>query len=211
MIGYIGMSVTYFWSCGPAGRSWARPSHWALPRLRPNNPHRPKPPTPTRTSSPMNSSKIRSAPCSRITVTPATLRQKWAELRLDSREAMLQGGKSGPAILPGDPDGSLLIKAVRQQNDNLKMPLGRKLEASQIAVFAEWVRMGAPWPETNAAPPAPAAANKGFTITDAQRSFWSFQPLKEPAPPAIAENASWARTPIDHFVLAKLRNRIWSR
>ena len=70
-------------------------------------------------------------------------------LRVDSRERLLQGGKSGPALMPGDPDKSLLIQAVRQTGD-LKMPKGGKLKPAEIQALADWVKMGAPWPETKA-------------------------------------------------------------
>ena len=71
-------------------------------------------------------------------------------LRVDSRERLLQGGKSGPAVMPGDPDKSLLIQAVRQTGD-LKMPKGGKLKPAEVQALTDWVKMGAPWPETKAA------------------------------------------------------------
>src|SRR5258708_6061335 len=121
-------------------------------------------------------------------------------LRVDSRERLLQGGKSGPALTPGDPDKSLLIQAVRQSGD-LKMPKGGKLKPAEIQALTDWVKMGAPWPETKAAATAPSSPNK--VITPEQRAFWSFQPLKDPSIPAVKEK-SWAKTNVDHFVLAKL-------
>src|SRR5437660_1062965 len=77
-------------------------------------------------------------------------------LRLDSRDAMLKGGRSGPAIVPGDPDKSLLIEAVRQTNDTLKMPKGGHLKPEEIDTLAQWIRAGAPW--FTLAAVAPAAA-----------------------------------------------------
>jgi hypothetical protein len=120
-------------------------------------------------------------------------------LRVDSRERLLQGGKSGPAVMPGDPDKSLLIQAVRQSGD-LKMPKGGKLKPAEIQALTDWVKMGAPWPETKA---AAVQTSPVKVITPEQRAFWSFQPLKDPAIPAVKEK-SWAKTNIDHFVLAKL-------
>jgi hypothetical protein len=70
-------------------------------------------------------------------------------LRVDSRERLLQGGKSGPAVMPGDPEKSLLIQAVRQSGD-LKMPKGGKLKPAEIQALTDWVKMGAPWPEAKA-------------------------------------------------------------
>ena len=119
-------------------------------------------------------------------------------LRLDSREGLLKGGSSGPVVVPGNPDKSLLIQAVRQTGD-LKMPQGGKLKPEEVQALAEWVKMGAPWPDTKAAIPS----SPGKVITAEQRAFWSFQPLKDPSIPAVKEK-SWAKTNIDHFVLAKL-------
>src|SRR5580658_5259301 len=67
-------------------------------------------------------------------------------LRVDSRQSLLKGGKSGPALVPGDPEKSLLIQAVVQTGE-LKMPKGGKLKPAEIQALSEWVKMGAPWPE----------------------------------------------------------------
>src|SRR5580658_8848376 len=120
-------------------------------------------------------------------------------LRVDSRERLLQGGKSGPALTPGDPDKSLLIQAVRQTGD-LKMPKGGKLKPAEIQALTDWVKMGAPWPEAKA---AAVQSSQIKAITPEQRAFWSFQPLMDPAIPTVKEK-SWAKTNIDHFVLARL-------
>src|SRR5580700_2968351 len=69
-------------------------------------------------------------------------------LRLDSRDALLKGGARGTAIVAGDPDKSLLIQAVRQTDEKLKMPMGGKLKDSEIADLAAWVKAGAVWPAT---------------------------------------------------------------
>src|SRR5204863_9118444 len=79
-------------------------------------------------------------------------------LLLDSREGLLKGGDSGPAIVPGEPEKSILIKALRQ-TDELRMPMKEKLPDDQIADFVAWVKMGAPDPRIAArAPAAPPAA-----------------------------------------------------
>src|ERR1700728_344095 len=114
-------------------------------------------------------------------------------LRVDSRERLLQGGKSGPAVMPGDPDKSLLIQAIRQTGD-LKMPKGGKLKPAAVEALAEWVKMGATGPEAKAA----VQSSPGKAITPDQRAIWSFQPLKDPPIPAVKEK-SWAKTNIDHF------------
>jgi mono/diheme cytochrome c family protein len=122
-----------------------------------------------------------------------------AGLRLDSRAAMLKGGQSGPSLVPGDPDKSLLIQAVRQTGE-LKMPKGGKLKKEEVEALVEWVRAGAVWPE---APPVAAAKSGTYVIRPEQRAFWSFQPIRDPAIPAV-QDASWPKTNIDRFILARL-------
>jgi mono/diheme cytochrome c family protein len=122
-------------------------------------------------------------------------------LSLSSREAIVKGGNSGPAIVPGDPEKSLLLTAVHQTG-SLKMPKGgSKLSADDIEALSDWVKMGAPWPQVGA--PVHVA---GKQITPDMRKFWSFQPLKDYPVPAVKDPAlkSWAKTDIDRFVLAKL-------
>jgi len=119
-------------------------------------------------------------------------------LLFDSRAALLHGGNSGPAIVPGRPDESVLIQAIRYTDEDLQMPPeehGGKLSARQIADLEEWVRRGAPDPRV---PAAGLAATAGVG-----RQHWAFQPLQKPAVPAVRDTA-WARTPLDRFVLAQL-------
>jgi mono/diheme cytochrome c family protein len=115
-------------------------------------------------------------------------------LRLDSRQGLLTGGDNGPAIVPGKPDESLLIVALRQTGD-LEMPPAGKLPDMQIEAVVEWVRAGAPWPAT-----VDTTAEK---LREKQRGHWAFQPIGHPVPPEVHE-AGWIRTPVDRFVLAKL-------
>jgi mono/diheme cytochrome c family protein len=113
-----------------------------------------------------------------------------AGLRLDSRKAILTGGDRGPAVVPGQPEKSLLIKAVNQDEDLKMPPKGRKLSAQQIADLTQWVKLGAPWPAADTKPETAVA-------------HWAFQPLRRPAVPAVKDQG-WARNPIDAFILAKL-------
>jgi mono/diheme cytochrome c family protein len=137
-------------------------------------------------------------------------------LRLDSRESILKGGDSGPAIVPGNPDASLLIKAVRHAEGVAKMPRSApKLADTQIAALAEWITMGAPWPaaasgkpampatKDGAAPREPAAAEPERPIDPQLKAFWSFQPIRKPIVPQ-PKDAAWAKSDIDRFVLARL-------
>src|SRR5262249_24531984 len=130
-------------------------------------------------------------------------------LRVDSRVGLLAGGDSGPAIVPGRPDESLLIRAVSHADPDLEMPLGgAKLKDNQIADLRYWIQaMAAFWPAEDAAqtsPQAPAAAK--FTIRPEQRQFWSFQPIRRPAPPAVKDQG-WVKEPVDRFILAKLEEK----
>ncbi len=110
-------------------------------------------------------------------------------LRLDSPTAILKGGDSGPALVPKDPDKSLLITAVLQTG-KLKMPQGGKLTAKEIADLSAWIKMGAPWP---------MAAVKG----DDKSRLWSLLPVTTPPIPKV-KNGVEVKNPIDNFVLSKL-------
>jgi mono/diheme cytochrome c family protein len=124
------------------------------------------------------------------------------ELRLDNPPAILKGGKSGPVIIPNQPDASLLIRAVRYTDPDLKMPpKGKKLAAEQIALLEGWVQMGAPVPSTS--------SNNVTGLTDVARAratHWAFQPVGKPSLPAVRK-AGWVRTPVDNFILAMLEKK----
>lgn len=126
-----------------------------------------------------------------------------AELYLDSRERILKGGESGPAIIPGDPAKSLLIKAIRRLNDDLEMPpkVGDRLTSEQIADFVTWVKMGAPDPR---ATDVTASSHEKPPIDfEKARRFWSLRPPIEPPLPSVKAK-EWPWSPIDRFILAKL-------
>ncbi|MGH9672493.1 MAG: PSD1 and planctomycete cytochrome C domain-containing protein [Bryobacteraceae bacterium] len=123
--------------------------------------------------------------------------QKLGPFEITSREALLKGGKYGPAIVPGKPAESLLIAAVSHKHEKLKMPLNGRLTEAEIADLGTWIAAGATWPDAARiqAPP------KG--ITAEQRAFWSFQPVRKPALPAV-RNKAWPKNAVDHFILARL-------
>lgn len=116
-------------------------------------------------------------------------------LRLDSRSALIKGGDSGPAIVPGKTSQSLLIKAVRREGD-LEMPPDEQLSDDQVAVLTRWVEIGAPWPESD---------QHVAPSFDAKQEHWAFQPIRHPEMPQVADQ-SWIRSPVDRFVLAKLES-----
>src|SRR6266852_9662976 len=122
------------------------------------------------------------------------------KLRVDSRAAILRGGDNGPAAVPGKPAESLLIKAIEHKIDKLKMPRDGKLKDSEIAVLNKWVEMGLPWPNSENDKPI---IIKKFEITEEQRTFWSFQPVKVVPPPDVKDKA-WAKSEIDRYLLAAM-------
>jgi hypothetical protein len=120
-------------------------------------------------------------------------------LRLDSREAVLKGGETGAAIVPGKPGESPMIDAINYRG--LEMPPNGKLKADEIAALIEWVKMGAPWPKEQ--PPASVSRRADFTITDEDRRYWAFQPTGMLQAPKV-RRADWVANPVDAFVLARL-------
>jgi cytochrome c553 len=119
-------------------------------------------------------------------------------LRVDSREALLTGGKRGPSIVPGDPAKSLIITAIQHADPTMKMPMGNKLPDADIAVITEWVRAGAFWPEVK----EQRKDEDEFLITQDQRDFWSFRAINKPDIPT-PKDKDWAGSAIDRFIRAK--------
>ena len=120
-----------------------------------------------------------------------------AGLLLDSRDGWKQGGDSGPAIVPGKPQESLLIKALKYE-DGMEMPPKGKLPDEVVADFVKWVEQGAPDPRKA---PAKAIARREIDI-EAGKQLWCFKPIASPIPPAV-KNVSWPSTDLDRFILAK--------
>jgi hypothetical protein len=122
-----------------------------------------------------------------------------AKLLLDSREGHLSGGDSGPAVIPGDADGSILIDAVRFES--YEMPPKGKLPDTEIATLVRWVNMGAPWPKEP--PPAANVNRKEFNLKNRRSKFWVWQPIVNAAPPNV-KNTNWPRNDVDRYILANL-------
>lgn len=121
-------------------------------------------------------------------------------LRLDSRSALLAGGDTGPAIVPGDAGKSLLIKAISHAGE-LKMPPSKKLPREKIDDLTRWIAQGAPWPGTDRE--TGPVRKVGLQVTDRDRQHWAFRPVQRPAVPAV-KTPSWVRNPIDAFILSRL-------
>ena len=123
-------------------------------------------------------------------------------LALDSAAALLKGGESGPAIVAGQPEKSLLLQAVRQTGE-LKMPPKGHLTGPQIAAIEQWIQLGAPMPEASSNLPNGSTRRTG-KITDEDRAWWVFQPVHKTAPPKLANDA-WSHNGIDRFILVRIQ------
>ena len=119
-------------------------------------------------------------------------------LRLDSREALLDGGKSGPAVVVGDAEASLLLTVIRHDDGKVQMPPSGQLPSETIAHFEKWIADGVAW--------ADRERTLVYEISEEQRSHWAYQPVKKVEPPVV-EGARWATNPIDRFVVAKLSEK----
>ncbi len=124
-------------------------------------------------------------------------------LRLDRGDTLLAGGDTGPAVVPGQADESLLISAVRYDPDGYQMPPRGKLGGEAIAILEQWVNEGAYWPVE--VPVAQLVAGQP-DIVSARRGHWSLRPIADPEPPAV-EDSAWIGTPVDRFILAELEAR----
>jgi cytochrome c553 len=119
-------------------------------------------------------------------------------LMLDTREGMLHGGDTGPAVDPGKPGDSLIIDAISYKDADLQMPpKGERLSEQQVADIAEWIRRGAPDPRSL------VAKGSSSTYGGVGRDHWSFLPVRRQAVPAVSD-AAWCQTPVDNFILARL-------
>jgi hypothetical protein len=123
-------------------------------------------------------------------------------LRLDSRQGALDGGDSGErAVVSGEPDRSLLVKAINHAGD-IHMPPDEKLTAEQIATLTDWIRQGLPWPAGSPSSlPQQSAADRA---AHDRATHWSYQPVQDPPLPEIRNLQSAIRNGIDAFVLSRL-------
>lgn len=129
-------------------------------------------------------------------------------LAVDSRDGLLTGGDSGPAVVPGDPAGSLLLSVLRHEVDGIKMPKDSgKLDDATLAAVTTWIAAGAPDPRD--VPPTAdelAQATSWDTVMARRRQWWSFQPLTDAAAPDVANN-TWSEHSIDRHILSGLREK----
>ena len=123
----------------------------------------------------------------------------YSDLRVDSRADLLNGGTRGPAVIPGDPDSSPLIQAVRYET--LKMPPTGRLSEDEIDALVKWVEMGAPWPELEIAGGGKTADGQGNLA--GSQSHWAWKPVQKVSPPPV-HAITWPADPIDNFILNSL-------
>jgi hypothetical protein len=136
-------------------------------------------------------------------------------LRLDARAAVLAGGSTGPAVVPGNAGESLLVDAINY-GDIYQMPPKSKLPAGEIATLTEWVKRGAPWGvetrrDVSSSPSEPDKSRpEGLSKSQIQERsrYWCFQPIRRATPPAPKLGSrGWPQNAIDHFILAALQDR----
>jgi hypothetical protein len=128
----------------------------------------------------------------------ADAKEVGGKLLLDTRDGIRRGGETGPALVPGKPDASLIVLALRYES--VEMPPDAPLPPQVIADFAEWVRRGAPDPRVlKAAAVKTNKPNEGSTPTE----LWSLRPVQDPPLPAV-KSAAWVRDPLDRFILARI-------
>lgn len=125
-------------------------------------------------------------------------------LRVDDRNGLLAGGDSGPAVTPGDPENSLILQRIRHSNPKRRMPKeGGLLMESEIADLSGWIKDGVAWPKEK----IPASIGRARpSYEKLKASHWALQPLAESKIPVVKQ-ASWPRSEIDRFVLAKLEEK----
>jgi Protein of unknown function (DUF1553)/Protein of unknown function (DUF1549)/Planctomycete cytochrome C len=114
-------------------------------------------------------------------------------LRVGTRDELVRGGESGPAVVPNQPGQSLLIRAIGHGDESLQMPPGKKLPESTIAAFTRWIAAGAPWPES--------VRRSGTEAAAASPRHWAFEPVKPVQPPP--DPTGWSVHPIDRFIAAR--------
>jgi cytochrome c553 len=124
-------------------------------------------------------------------------------LRVDDRNGLIVGGNRGPAVVPGHPEKSLLLQAVRQTHKTLRMPPKGHLSPEQLADLTRWIKDGAAWPKARV-PRSLGKPNPKYAKL--RKEHWAWQPLRATKVPAVRD-ASWPRTDVDRFILARLEEK----
>ncbi|MFT5498676.1 MAG: hypothetical protein ACI9TH_004091, partial [Kiritimatiellia bacterium] len=125
-----------------------------------------------------------------------------ADLYVDHIDLIKSGGDTGTAVVPGHPDKSLIIEAVRYRNPDLQMPPKNRLSLEQVALLEDWVARGAPWPEEPVPSGGKKVGPKDFDLAKRKAEHWAWQPVRSPALPKVGPSG-WARRDLDHFIQQK--------
>ncbi|MED5471639.1 MAG: PSD1 and planctomycete cytochrome C domain-containing protein [Verrucomicrobiota bacterium] len=129
-----------------------------------------------------------------------------AGLYLDSYKGLINGGDSGSALVPGEPDQSRIVEAVLYRNEDMAMPPKGKLSLENIELIKKWVQMGAPWPGSeNEIANSPDKGNEPYDWDKFRNEHWAFKQITNPTPPH-ADDDTWSNTPIDKFIYSELKN-----
>ena len=123
-----------------------------------------------------------------------------ANLYLDVRSDILKGGDTGPALVVGNPEKSLLIEAVSYANPDLQMPPKTRLSPAQVRDLTTWVRDGAAWPDEQ----VKVVNRSGFDLEKRKAEHWCWKPVVAQTPPPVADE-SWPLTGADRFISARLQ------
>jgi hypothetical protein len=134
----------------------------------------------------------------------ATAKKLKGELYVDGREALLKGGETGAAIVPGHPEQSRLIEAISYKNVDLQMPPKDKLPDGQVADLTAWIKMGAPWPKESGG--KASTARGGFDLKQRKAAHWAWQPITV-VPPGPVKNAAWPKGEVDRYILAAMESK----
>ncbi|MDF1756634.1 MAG: PSD1 and planctomycete cytochrome C domain-containing protein [Verrucomicrobiales bacterium] len=126
-----------------------------------------------------------------------------AELQLDHREHLLSGGDTGPSIVPGSPDTSLLIETIAYESPDLQMPPKGPLDAAVVDDFRKWIADGAAWPNEPVPERGSGGSEEKFDLQKRFAEHWSWREVKKPALPGV-KNEALIKSPIDHFILSKV-------
>ncbi|MEZ0265275.1 MAG: DUF1553 domain-containing protein [Phycisphaerae bacterium] len=144
--------------------------------------------------------KVRPVLIARCYECHSTARKVKGNLKLDTKEGWVKGGDTGQAIIPGEPEKSLLVQAIKHAKQDLEMPPDSRLPEAEIAILTEWVKRGAHDPRTGSA----SAGGMGtVSVYDKTKGHWAYQPIKPVAVPAV-KGAGWAKGDVDKFILAGL-------
>ena len=122
-------------------------------------------------------------------------------LRVDDRRGLLEGGNTGPAVVPGDPASSQILARVIHKNSRRRMPLeGEPLTAQEVSDLTKWIEYGASWPAER----VPASIGKPKQFYEAlKKEHWAWQPLSDPQVPSIRDQ-TWPRDDVDRYLIAGL-------